>query len=143
MVPESPFRKLLGICRESVLKVCVEAAVLFIPIGLILGLSVFEILACIAARIGFGVLFIAGNILIERVLGSMVSKTLIVFLYFIIMILIAAPGIVLGVGAALLFPAGGAVVLPMLSMFVWNTLAAVLIVYLCRNILDYAELNNR
>lgn len=143
MVPESPFRKLLGICRESVLKVCVEAAVLFIPIGLILGLSVPEILACIAARIGFGVLFIAGNILIERVLGSMVSKTLVVFLYFIIMILIAAPGMVLGVAAAMLFPAGGAVVLPMLSMFVWNTLAAVLIVYLCRNILDYAELNNR
>lgn len=143
MVPASPFQKLLAICREGALKVCVEAVVLFVPVGLILGLSVPEILACIAARIGFGVLFIAGNILIERVLGSMVSKTLIVFLYFIIMILIAVPGIVLGIGAAMLFPAAGTVVLPMLGMFVWNALASVLIVYLCRNILDYAELNNR
>ncbi|WP_312642795.1 putative ABC exporter domain-containing protein [Hydrogenoanaerobacterium sp.] len=142
LTPEPPFLKLLHLCRESICKVVLEAVVLFIPVGLLLSLSPLEIAACIAMRIGFGVLFIAGNILIERVLGSLTSKVIIMMLYFLIMILICVPGLIIGFAVMAALGDSGPT-LPLLTTFVWNTLCASLILFLCRDILNYAELNNR
>lgn len=142
LVPEPPFRKLVNLCRESILKLAMESILLFVPVGFILGLSPQETAACIVMRIGFGLLFIAGNILIERILGSLTSKTIIMLLYFLIMLLLCIPGLVLGI--VLMAVAGtSSYVLPLLVISLWNTACAAIIVFFCRDILSYAELNNR
>ena len=142
LLPQSPFKKLVNICKEVLYKACVEAVVIFIPVGIILQSSIPEILSCIVARIGFGILFVAGNILIERVLGSLTNKVFIMFFYFIMIILIAVPGVVLGVMVSILIPGALGVSVGLLCTFGWNLLLSGLIAFLCRDILNYAELNN-
>jgi len=143
MIPADPFKKLMCVAQENIFKIIVEAIILFIPIGLIIKAPVYEILICIVARIGFGVLFMSGNILIERVLGTLTSKTLIFFLYFIIMLLLAAPGFIFGFLLTARLAAIPETVTILLSSFIWNVAISALIIFLCRDILNYAELNNR
>lgn len=140
LAPESSFRKLFHICRENILKTAVEAVALFVPVALILGLSPVEAIACILMRIGFGLLFIAGNVLIERVLGALTNKLVIMTLYLLIMAVICIPGVIIG---AILSALLGAVAPALAAVAVWNAACAALIVFLCRDILDCAELNNR
>ena len=148
LIPEPSFLKLVGLMRESVLRAVLESVVIFVPAGLILGLGPVGILACILARFGFSLLLMAGNVLIERVLGSLQSKTLILLVYFLILFLLCIPGVVLGVLGGVLLTASGlpshlstaaaiALTLP------WNLLVSAVILFFCRDMLDCAELNNR
>lgn len=143
MIPADPFKKLVCVAQENIFKIIIEAVILFIPIGIIVKASITEILVCIIARIGFGVLFMSGNILIERVLGTLTSKTLILFLYFIIMLLLAVPGFIFGALLTSTLTAISETVVILMTTFVWNVAISALIIYLCRDILNYAELNNR
>ncbi len=144
MVPVSPFKKLVMISCESIIKLVVECMLLFVPIGFLLQLSPLTTLICIIGRVGFGLLFMAGNILAERLFGSMGSKALILTLYFIMMIILCIPGIILGIIAGIFLPLGGdALPTALLVMTICNVGISALITFLCRNILSYAELNNR
>ena len=70
------------------------------------------------------------------------SKTLIFLFYFLALLLMAIPGIVALVVLSIVLPvletAAG-----LLAMAVVNVLIAVLVLWLCRNLLQYAELNSR
>lgn len=142
MIPSGAFKKLMGVCAESLLKTVAEAVVLYIPVGIIMGLTPLGIISCIAARIGFGLLFLAGNILIERVLGSLQSKVIILMLYFLIIMALCIPGVIVGVVIVMFLPDFG-ISAAFFSTFVWNALLSLLIIFLCRDILNVAELNNR
>lgn len=143
MVPVNPFKKLIMIFGENIYKTCVEALVLYIPIALIIRPSILEVTACILARIGFGLLFMGANILTERFIGSVPNKGLIIFLYFIIIALICLPGVVIGVLLGSFLGISNPIAFALFSTFLWNVLASALITFLCRNILSYAELNNK
>lgn len=147
LIPQPAFRKLLCICKENMLKIAVDAVIVMLPAGLFLKAGVAGIIALILARIGFGILFMAGNILVERIFGSLTNKVLIFGLYFLTMILLAAPGAVLG---GVLGVVMGGILPGQLSAavgygitFIWNLLVSAIIGYCCRNILSCAELNNR
>ena len=79
-----------------------------------------------------GVLFTAGVLLIQRVLGNLKNKVLIVLLYMFILILLVVPGIVL---AMVLESTLGSAVGYLLSI-VWNLLAAAAITAACHNLLN-------
>lgn len=140
LIPAKPFKKLLRICQENLLKISVEAVILFGIIGLILKLPFIQILICIVARISFGLLFMAGNVLIERLFGTVTSKGIILMLYFFGMILLVIPGIVLGSVCAVFMPQFE-ISVGLLACSLGNILISLVILYMCRNILDYAELN--
>ena len=140
MIPVSPFRKLVGVCRESICKAAAEAIVVIVPVGLIVAASPLEIVVCVIARFSFALLFMAGNILVERLFGQVVSKALIIGVFFLSMIILALPGVVVG---AILGAASGSIFATMLVIVAWNVAVALLIAFLCRDILNYAELNNR
>ena len=139
MLPEPPFKKLVGVCRESILQSAAEAVIVMVPVGLVVGASPLDILGCALARFGLALLFMAGNILVERLFGQMMNKGLIIGLFFLAMILLALPGVIAG---AVLGMAAG-VFAAMAVMTAWCAAAAALIAFLCRDILDVAELNNR
>lgn len=141
VVPESPFKKLISICSESVYKAIVEAAVLFIVIGYMLGLSPIQIAACIVMRIGFAILLIAVNILIERIFGTIASKVIMIMIYLLVLLVLCAPGVVLGIYLTIaVIPS---LEIALVTTFVWNVFVSSLVLFFCRNILNYAELNNR
>jgi hypothetical protein len=141
LVPEPPFKKLMACIRESFITSALEAAITFIPIGFILGLSPMETLLCIAARFSFALLFVGGNVLVGRILGGITSKAIIMFVFVAILIALSMPGIV----AAFIFSAaagGFANMAMLLAMTAFNIPIAFLVLYLSRNMLQYTELNN-
>ncbi len=141
LIPEPPLKKLLCALWENLISEAIEAVVIFVPAGLILGVSPLDAALCILARISFALLFTSGNVLVERVFGTVSSKTLIFLFYFLALILMAVPGIVAGALLAWLTSLGH--VGFFLGMIAGNLPVSLLTLYLCRNLLQYAELNNR
>ena len=75
--------------------------------------------------------------------GTVSSKMLVLFFYFLALVVLAAPGIILGVVLMTVLPEAVGLLGLFLGMVVLNVPIAVLVMYLCRNLLQYAELNNR
>lgn len=82
----------------------VEAVLCMVGVGLILGLPIGEIAALVLVRFSFGLLFMAGNLMIERLFGGMTSKVLVMFFYYLSMIVLAVPGTVACVLATIVWP---------------------------------------
>ena len=145
LVPEPPLSKLLYALRESMSGFVLEAIIIFLPVGLILGLGPVEIILSILARISFSILFTGGNLIVDRIWGGGSSKIFTMMLYFAVLLLLAAPGVILAVvlSTAGVFASMGENVPIFLSMIVCNIPVSLLAFYLCRNMLQYAELNNR
>ena len=141
LIPEPPLRKMLYALAEAGPSALVEALVIFIPVAFILGLTPVEVALCVAARMSFAFLFTAGNIAVERIWGGSASKTTVMLLYFIVLLLMAAPGIVLAVSATSVTSPIGEDVAILLSLTGANILVSLLVFYLCRNMLQYAEYN--
>ncbi|WP_322182245.1 putative ABC exporter domain-containing protein [Neglectibacter caecimuris] len=142
LIPEPPLKKLLYAIKESLWNDTLEAVIIFVPVAFIIGASPLDTVFCIAARISFSLLFTAGNVLVERVFGTVSSKVLIMFFYVLALLLMAAPGIILGAVLMTLAPLPGFMGL-FLGIIVLNIPVSLLVLYLCRNLLQYAELNNR
>ncbi|MGI5936589.1 MAG: putative ABC exporter domain-containing protein [Oscillospiraceae bacterium] len=143
LIPEPPFKKLLHAMREMLPSSLLEALIIFIPVAFILKLSLLDTVLCIVARLSFALLFTSGNILMERI-WSGASKTLAIFLFFVVMMLLAAPGVALAVvlsATGHVFVSGNVTILT--SLAVCNIPIGLLVIYLCRNMLQYVELNYR
>lgn len=143
LMPEPPLKKLLYCMKETLLSDVWEAVIIFVPAGLLVGADAMAIALCVVARLSFALLFTAGNILVERVFGTVSSKMLVLFFYFLALVVLAAPGIILGVVLMTVLPEAVGLLGLFLGMVVLNVPIAVLVMYLCRNLLQYAELNNR
>lgn len=142
LIPEPPLKKLLYALKENLIAEVFEAVLIFVPAALILHASPWNAALCILGRFSFSLLFTAGNVVVERVFGSMPSKVLIFFFYFLVLILLAAPGITAGIFLMAILPEWD--LLPLIAgIFCGNLLCSLLALFLCRNLLQYAELNNR
>ena len=142
LIPEPPLKKLLYAIKESLWNDALEAVIIFVPVAFIINASPLDTAFCILARISFSLLFTAGNVLVERVFGMVSSKVLIMFFYFLALLLMAVPGIVLGAVLMTIAPLPGFLGL-FLGIIALNIPVSLLVLYLCRNLLQYAELNNR
>lgn len=141
LVPEPPLKKLLWALAETLPSTVLDALVVFLPVGVILGLSPVEILAAVAARVSFAIAYLAADIAVERIWGSSASRVLIMLMYLAIAVAIMLPGVVLasvaGVGWG--FSAAGMLLL----MAAGNLPMSLLVFFLCRNLLECAELSNQ
>ena len=143
MIPETSFHKLLHCLRESMLGFVLEAVLLMVPMGLILKMQPLDIAIAVVARISFSILFVAGNLLLEKLFAGMKLKVLLIMLYFLTMILLIAPGVALGIvlySNGILFLSEAFTVLSVIT--VMNLMISPLILYLCRNVLNNPEWGN-
>lgn len=141
LIPEKPMKKLLNCLKESFVKISAEAVVLFVIVGLIMQLEPTEILGCILVRISCGVLFTGTNLFCERFFGGISLKAISLILYFLFSMIFALPAIIT---AFILyqFTYTDIWLIYVISAIV-NTFAGVLTLFVSRNVLQYAELNNR
>lgn len=137
LVPEPPTKKLLWCMRESALGYAVSAVLSFAPMCFFVDASVGSIAAAAVAYFTYAYLFTAGNLVTERVFGGMTVKALIFLFYFVVLILMAAPGVVAAIFAAMVLPDWTA----LLILSGVNVLITLLAIFACRNILASAELN--
>ncbi|MEG1061839.1 MAG: putative ABC exporter domain-containing protein [Oscillospiraceae bacterium] len=137
MTPESPFKKLIMLCGETILKNAGESLLVFVLVGIITKASIGEILACALARFCFSLLFIASNVLTDRLFGGIPGKGMQVMFFFLVMLILALPGIVGAAVAGMLtcFAVG------LLAMSLWLVAVSGAVLFLCRGILNIAELN--
>ena len=137
LVPEPPTKKLLWCLRESAAGYVTSAVLSFAPMCFFVDAPLASVAAAAVAYFSYAYLFVAGNLVTERVFGSMAVKALIFLFYFVVLILMAAPGIAAAVFAAMALPEWSA----LLILALVNALVTLLGVFACRNILSCAELN--
>lgn len=142
LVPESAFKKLFWASLSSVIKPAVNGTAIFLISGIVAKANPLIILICIITYASCGLLFTAVNIFSQKILGQMANEGLIGFLYFILLIVLLAPGIVSGIFimSKLEIEAVIVAVIALLPAIAWNILASLGIVYLSRNLLDKAEM---
>lgn len=141
LIPEKPMKKLINCLKESFIKILAEAVVLFVIVGLIMRLPLPEILGCILIRISCGVLFTGTNLFCERFFGGISLKAITLILYFLISMLFAVPAIVTAI-VLYNFTYTDFWLIYVISALV-NTLTGIFTLFVSRNVLQYAELNNR
>ena len=108
------------------------------PAGLILGLDLWTIAALVLARWSFTLVYNADTVAEMRLFGGVSSKFLTMFFYVLLMLLIALPGAVVAIAlGAMGYPEA----LCYAALAVLNVPMALLALFLCRNMLQCAELN--
>ncbi len=137
LVPEPPTKKLLWCLRESAAGYAVSAALSFVPMIFYVDAPAGSVIAAGVAYFTYAYLFTAGNLVTERVFGSVTVKALVFLFYFLVLIIMAIPGITAAVFAGMVMPEWAA----LLVLSAVNALVALLGIFLCRNILASAELN--
>ncbi len=141
LIPEKPMKKLFNCLKESFVKISAEAVVLFIIVGLIMKLEPLEIVGCILIRISCGILFTGVNLFCERFFGGISVKAITLILYFLLSMIFALPAIIT---ATILYQFTYTELWIIYSVSaIVNTLAGMLTLFMSRNVLQYAELNNR
>lgn len=141
LVPEPALRKLLWALAETMPAMVLDALVVFIPVGVLLRLGPAEFLAAVLARISFGIAYLAADIAVERIWGGSVSRVLVLLLYLAISLAVMAPGVALALIGGLGWNLGEVALL--LLTVAGNLPASLLVLFLCRNLLEYAELSSR
>ena len=86
--------------------------------------------------------------MVERVFGQITVKGLILAIYFLMLIVLSIPGIIAAIITGVFFSVlfGGALsvyAVSFLVLAICNILVGTLVIFLCRNMLQYAELNNK
>lgn len=132
LAPAGSFRKLAAISLPAVIKYAVDAAIFAALCAVVLKCAPQTALFGGVVYWSIGVLFTAGVLIVQRLLGKLRTKILVVLLYMLILILLAAPGIVLAM--TLESALGGA--WGYLLSAAWNLIAAAVITAACRNLLN-------
>lgn len=140
MVPEPPFRKLVMILGEAFQKNLLESVIVGVGIGLITQAGVFEMIALVVVRFSASVLFIAGTILAERLFGGLTIRWMQMTFLILTLIIVMVPSVVVGILAGV---AAASWTLGYFAAAACTFALSALILFLCRNILAIAELNNR
>jgi len=136
LIPESPVKKLFWALAECLPKLALSSLITYLPVALICGLDVPEAVVCTLAGFSFGVLFMTGYMAIERLFSGLTIKPLVMVIYFVVMIVLAIPAIVV---AVLLAESGITAVFGVITGI--NLVVAALVTVGSRNMLAYAELN--
>jgi len=141
LVPEPPLKKMIYALAETMPTAILESAIVLIPVSIIVNASIAECIICIAARVSFAALFLSSSVLIDRIWGGTMSKVAGMLLFFLVDLILIVPGVVLTmvlinfgiVPLNEIFTAG-------LCLTVCNLPVSALVLYCCRNMLQYAEI---
>ncbi len=141
LIPEPPFKKLLYALREQFPSLVMQSVIIFGVLFCLIEMTIPEAVSFALAKVSFGFMFIGVNLLISRLLGNSESKAFIVFVYFIFAFIFAIPGLAAAFAAYSMFFTG--IWLAVVIMSVINIVVSMVLVFLCRNILECAQYNNR
>ena len=132
IVPAWPVAKLAAICAPQLIKHAADTVVFLLATALLLHPTIPELLGAGLFYLSLGAVFASGMLLIERLLGKLKSKVLIILLYFTILILLVLPGAV----AAILISGAFSVLAGCALGALWNVLISLLILFCCRGLLS-------
>lgn len=141
LIPEKSSAKLFHILREQLPQIATESILCFLPVYFILQTGIIETVAMIFARTTFGFLFIGVNLVLQRFMGSSDKKFLVVTIYFLLAMLFSVPAIAVGALLGMYLPFN--MEFAFLAMSCANIITSCITLFCCRNILEYADYNNK
>jgi len=123
MIPESSFKKIIWSNMEIMFKTLIESVLIFGISGVIIGANPLLIIACIIAYTFFALLLVGVNYLSMRYTGADMSTGLLLTIYFLMIILFAAPGIVMAIVVGSIIGGDIGVLVGLLALAVWELAA--------------------
>ncbi len=141
LIPETNFRKLLYLLKADLPLIAIESIICFIPLVILGSCNIIEGIAMTVARFTFGLLFIGVNLLLQRFSGDSEKKVFSMLFYFLLATLFSLPSAGMAVITGMIFPFNPEI--PFILMSILNTAIFFLLIFICRNVLEYAEYNNR
>ena len=103
LIPYSSISKLFYATLADLIKYTIDGLVLFIACVIIFKSSAVIVILCAAAYASFGAIYTYGDVLSRRVLGSIHSKNLGIFIKMGITFLVVLPGIIASIIVLLLW----------------------------------------
>ena len=141
LIPEPPFKKLIFTILEQLPALSAQSVLNFAFFPLILDCDILTAISLMTARFGFGLLFIGINLLLSRIFGGNANnRALLVIVYFLFCLLASIPAVSAGVCSYMLLNLPFAFVFFIICIV--NLLLSLLVIFLCRNILETAQNNN-
>ncbi|HHU56040.1 MAG TPA: hypothetical protein GXZ48_05075 [Acholeplasmataceae bacterium] len=140
LIPESSFRKLIFILLENFKQIVIFTTIQYLILFLITQEQIISILFYAISFISFNFIFTAITVLTDRIFGQISNKFLNGFLYLILVVIVALPGIIGGVIISAFFNNEVLFILGISSL--WNIFISLIILFACRNILSVAEIKN-
>ena len=142
LIPDNPVRKLIMAGATSIIKPFIDGAVSFALLWLLVGGFLPDVLICPLVYGSFGCIYIASNILAQRIVGLSGNRGVFITFYMGIMVVLMIPGIVIGL--LLLSNIHGyfsvvAAAVMGLPVFLWNILVSFVIFMICKNLLHNIE----
>ena len=141
LIPDDPVKKLIMASATSIIKPFTDGTIAYLILALIVGGQIPDIITSILVYGSFGCVYIAANVLAQRIVGMNGNRGVFITFYMSLIFLLMIPGIVLGILS--LSHAGELSIIAAAMMgipvFLWNMLISFLIFLLCRNLLNNVE----
>ena len=141
MVPEPSFKKLVAASVSSLLKPCVDSIFIFGALALVGGASILDCIFMAIAYSSSGAVFLGLTLVYQRVLGGQPNKVAKVFIGIFLMISLFTPGVVVSILISFFVLPESLQFLSTLPYSIMSLLAAAIMFFACRNILDNAEVS--
>lgn len=139
LVPEPAESKLFQCLREGVIRYLIDAFLMTVGLVLIFELNLVSGLIIFLFRFTCSALFMAANLLHSRIFGMKKSKGMYMMFFFLVGLLLMAPGIAAGIFAVIATSLG--VEAFALAMAVVNVAVTAIVLVICRGMLNNAECN--
>lgn len=136
LIPDDPFKKLIALLKPTLVKVLIIVLVMN-TVGLIFKPTILEYLSGIVETLGYGLVFVCGNILCIRILKSGTNALASQFIKMGVIILALLPGILLGVVFGIFI---NALAYSFISAL-FSLIVSLVLLYLSRNITNNPETN--
>ncbi len=141
LIPEKPAKKLWYMIKGEIPNLALESLLCFLPVYFIMKTGIAETMTMVVARVSFGVLIIGVNLILQRFFGSSEKKVLTAIVYLFGVMLVSLPGIVAWAVVGGFFPFYPE--FAYMAMAVVNLPVGAVTVFFGRNVLEYAESNNK
>ena len=145
LIPDDPVKKLIMASATSIIKPFIDGAVAYITLSCVLGGWITDIITSILVYGSFGCVYIAANVLAQRIVGMNGNRGIFITFYMSLIFLLMIPGIFFGVLSLVYFRhiLFGITVIAATVMgipiFLWNILICFLIFFTCKNLLNNVE----
>ena len=134
LIPESSYKKLLYMVKSDVPAIILESILCCLPMYFICFMRFSDVMGMTLARISFGLLIIAINLLLQKIFGGTDKKKIVVIFYFLFITLFSAPGIIAGFVIGMLMPFH--LIIAFVAMAAVNLIITLILAYSCRKLLE-------
>lgn len=143
LIPEPSFKKLIAASASSLLKPCVDAVLIFGVLGVTQGSGLLQCIFMALAYAASGTVFVGLTVVYQRLFGGQPNVVARLFVSILLLGAVIAPGVVASLMVEKLWLPDSMRFMATLPYTVICLIAAFIMFYACRNLLDNSEYSGK